>query len=199
MRAPRKLTLALALVALLAAALTACGGGDSEGSTTPPTGPATEETTAAPTTAGEGSGSSAEFRTPGGDNSIQNFGEESDAIEVAAATSILGDYLEARSQDDFGGQCASLARSVVAPLEDLASRSPQFGKKGCAAVLATLLAGAPSSTRVNTMSSGIASLRVGDDRAFALYHGPRGVDYFVPLVKEDGEWKVGALEPTEFP
>jgi hypothetical protein len=179
---------------LLAACLAACGS-DSGDSTA--TAPAAGETTA---TAGEqGSGGSAEFRTPGGDNSIQSFGEEADAGEIDAATAVLGDYLRARSKGDLAGQCASLAHSTLAPLEELASRSPQFGKGGCTAILATLSVGAPNSTPDNTMSAGIASLRVEGDRAFALYHGPKGVDYFVPMVKEGGKWKVGALEPTEFP
>lgn len=193
-----KLALALALVALLAAALSACGGGDSEGSTASPIGG--EETNTAPTTADDkGAGPSAEFRTPGGDNSIQEFGEEADGPEVAAATSVLRGFLKARAAEDFAGQCATLAKSAVAPLEELAARSSQFEEKGCAAVLAALLADASADARVNTMSSDIASLRVEGDRGFALYHGPKGADYFVPMAKEGGEWKVGALEPTEFP
>ena len=51
----------------------------------------------------------------------------------------------------------------------------------------------------NTLTGGIASFRVEDDRGYALYHGPKGVNYFVPMVNEDGEWKVGALAPSEFP
>lgn len=191
--------LALALVALLVAGLAACGGGDSEDSTAGRPSGSTEETSAAPTTADAGSGSNAEFRTPGGDNSIQNFGEEADAEEVAAVTAVLGDFLKARAGKDFAGQCATLATSVVAPLEELASRSSQTRDKGCTAVLAMLLGDASADARVNTMSSGVASLRVEGDRAFALYHGPKGGDYFVPMTKEDGEWKVGALEPTAFP
>lgn len=48
-------------------------------------------------------------------------------------------------------------------------------------------------------NGGIASLRVEGDRGFALYHGAKDVGYFVPMVKEEGEWKVGALAPSDFP
>jgi hypothetical protein len=95
--------------------------------------------------------------------------------------------------------CASLAKAAVAPIEQLAARTPQLRGNGCAKVLEKLTARAPSSTRKNTLSGGIASLRVEGDRGFALYHGTGGVDYFVPMAKEDGEWKVGAIAPSEFP
>jgi hypothetical protein len=190
--------LVLALVALMTTGLAACGGGGSEDSTSTRAATSTEETSAAPTTAKDkGSGSSADFRTPGGDNSIQNFGEEADAAEVDAATVVLARFLRARAKDDFAKECSYLAQSTVAPLEELASRLPQG--KGCAAVLAGLTASTPRSTRVSTMLGAIASLRSEGDRGFALYHGAHGVDYFVPMVKEDGEWKLGALAPTEFP
>lgn len=198
MRGTLRGALALSAAILLAACLVACGS-DSGDSTATATAPAAGETTGAGAAGEQGSGGSAEFRTPGGDNSIQTFGEEAGASEVRAASVVLGDYLEARSRQEFARQCASLARSTVAPLEDFASRSPQSGDRGCAAVLSALLAPVPSSALANTMSAGIASLRVEGDRAFALYHGRKGVDYFVPMEKENGKWKVAALEPTEFP
>jgi hypothetical protein len=187
-----KLVLAVAIAVLVAVAMVACGGsGDST------------QSTAAPTTSGgkahaSGEGSAA-FRTPGGDNSVQNFGEEADAAELEAAAATLVAYMRSRAEDDWAKECAYLAKTTVAPLQQLASSSPQLKGKGCGAVLAALSSGTPASVRVNTMAGGLASLRVEGDRGFALYHGTHGVDYFVPMVKEDGEWKVGALAPNEFP
>jgi hypothetical protein len=198
MRGAWKLASALALAVLLASGLGACGGGDSDDSTAPPTTATSAESTAATTSEGQGGGS-ASFRTPGGDNSIQNFGEEADAAEIDAATAVLDGYLQAGSEDDWAGQCAYLAKATLAPLEQLASGSQQLKGKGCAAVLSALMAGTPASTRANTLTDGIASLRTEGERGFALYHGAKGVDYFVLMVKEDGEWKLGAIAPSEFP
>ena len=198
MRGVSKLLLALALVALSASAFAACGGEETDGSTVDLGAAARESTATTAEDSGERSGS-AGFRTPGGDNSIQNFGEEADAAEVAAATTALAGYMAARAQVDWERQCAFLAEAVLVPFEELAADSPQVKGKGCAAVLAALSGDAPRSTRVNTMTGPIAALRFEGSRGFALYHGPQGVDYFVPMVKEDGEWKVGALAPTEFP
>ncbi|HEX5714062.1 MAG TPA: hypothetical protein VFX85_12170 [Solirubrobacterales bacterium] len=228
MRGVSKPLLALAAILLLAFSLSACGGGDSEDSTaTATTGEATatapqqspggedeaagsagddssgdapsssdSDSGSAPEPTGEGSSA---FRTPGGDNSIQNFGEEPDSDEIEAANAVLASYLQARSVENWAAMCTDLAKATLAPLEDLAAKAAQFKGKGCAAILKGLLGASQSLSRTNTMTEGIASFRVEDDRGFALYHGPKGVDYFVPMVKEDGEWKVGSLAPSEFP
>jgi hypothetical protein len=212
-----------AVVALLAFALVACGGGDDEttGATTTAT-TTTEGATTAPkadggggnekqagddsegddsssggnSSAGEGS---AAFRTPGGDNSIQNFGEEADADQLEAAEAALVAYLDARADGDWKASCEYLAEAATQPLEQLAESSPKLKGKSCAAIIGALSAQIPSSSRANPVVEGVASLRVEDDRAFALFHGPEGADFFVPMVEEDGEWKVGALAPSEFP
>ena len=49
------------------------------------------------------------------------------------------------------------------------------------------------------MTAGIASLRFEGNRGFALFHGAGDVNFFVPMIKEDGKWKVGAIAPTEIP
>jgi hypothetical protein len=202
----RKFALLL-VAALLATGLAACGDSDSGDSTAASTAPSTQEsesTPASPENGGSGDDSSAaegsaSFLTPGGDNSIQNFGEEADSAQVDEVSTTLSGYLEARAEDDWAKQCALLAKPAVAPLEQLAARSPQFKGQGCAAVLESLLGTAPASSRADTLTNGVASLRFEGDRGFALYHGAGGVDYFMSMIKEDGQWKVGAFAPNEFP
>ncbi|HET6998152.1 MAG TPA: hypothetical protein VFI03_06130 [Solirubrobacterales bacterium] len=227
MRGVQKLLLAVAFALLMATAFVACGSDDSSSdsnATTPqetaPTTPSDEDggiakketepgddhgaSSGSDDAAGEDSSSSsgeasAAFRTPGGDNSIQNFGEEAGGEEVEAASATLRGFMEARAASDWGAACTHLAAAAIKPLEDLASKSPQLKDKGCAAILAALVQGAPASTRANSLTDGIASLRVEGDRGFALYHGPKGINYFMTMTEEDGEWKVGSLAPTEFP
>lgn len=204
MRGVQKLLLVIVLAALLATGFTACGDDDSTSASTVST---TQETTSAPPPKDSGSApkssasrdGSAAFRTPGGDNSIQSFGDEASAEELEATTAVLAGFMQARAEGDWAGECDYLAKAAVKPLEQLASSSPQFKGGGCAAILATFAAAAPASSRANTMVAGVASLRVEGDRGFALYHGANGVDYFVPMSREDGEWKVAALAPSAFP
>lgn len=209
MRGATKLLLAAMVAALLGAGFGACGGDDSTDSSTGPGSTTTQESNPAtqpedssgpssedPRSAGEGS---AGFRTPGGDNSIQNFGEEGDESEVEAASAVLTDYLQARAADDWAKACTYLAAAAVQPLEQLASRTPELKGKDCGGILAALSAGLPTSSRASTMTGEIDSLRVAGERSFALYHGAGDIDYFIPMIEEDGEWKVGALAPSEFP
>lgn len=207
-----KTLLTAAVVAVLAFALVACGGGDDEttGATTTGT-TTTEGTTTAPEAddsggnekqaggdsgAGEGSAS---FRTPGGDNSIQDFGEEADADQLEAAEAALVGYLDARADGDWKASCEYLAAAATQPLQQLAESSPKLKGKSCAAIIGALSAQVPKSSRANPVVEGVASLRVEGDHGFALFHGPGGADFFMTMAEEDGEWKVGALAPSEFP
>ena len=228
MRGVRKLALALALVVLLAAAFSACGGDDSDSSSAASTAPAPEKNSGGDATEPDQSGKpdgggeeesgsggsdsaadsggsssgegSASFRSPGGDNSIQDFGKEADSSEREDAAAALRAFLQARAKGDWATQCDNLAKAAIAPLEELIARSSQIKGKGCAAALEALTGGAPASTRASPLTSaGVASLRFEGDRGFALFHGAGGSDYFVPMAKEDGEWKVGAISPSEFP
>ena len=66
-------------------------------------------------------------------------------------------------------------------------------------MLAAFIGAAPASTRANPLTAR-ASPACGS-RATAASPSttvPSGIDYFVPMIKEDGEWKVGALGPSEF-
>ncbi len=142
---------------------------------------------------------SASFRTPGGDNSIQNYGDEADMAEREAAATVLAAYLDARAAGDWAGQCRYLSKITRVPMEQYAERSPQTKGKGCAAALEALTGNAASANSPSTLTGPIASLRVEGVNGFVLYHGAGGVDYFVPMVKEGGAWKLGALAPSEFP
>lgn len=200
MKGGPKLALLFALAALLTSGLAACGSDDSSESTGTSTVTTGASTRTEETTPDEGSGSdegSDSFLVPGGDNSIQTFGEEASSSELAEADAAVSAYLDARANSDWAAMCADLSEGAIKPLELLADRAPQFKEKGCAAILAALMGRAPAVTRVNTLTSPIAGLRVEGDRGFALYHGAKGVDYFVALAKEDGKWKVAAIAPSE--
>jgi len=225
-----KILLAIALAALFALGLAACGGssdssstqsiatGSSQGATTAPSGQSDDNQGGNEKQSGDDKGSSgsgnessgddnpsssdersAEFRTPGGDNSIQNYGSEASSSELGEVEDTVTSYLDARAKGEWEKSCQGLAKMAKAPIEQLGEKSPQLKGKSCGAIIALLSSQVPASARKSPLVEGIASVRFQGDRGFALFHGPGGARFFIPVVKEGGEWKVGALVASEFP
>lgn len=145
-------------------------------------------------------GGSSQFRVKGGDNSIQEYGDEADEEELAQAAEALYGYLLARVDEDWARACTYLAQQNVEQLEELGSQSPQLKNKGCAPVVKALSGGTlPDSTKRELTEVNAASLRVDSDGAFLIYHGARNTGYFSRMIDEGGTWKVAALAPTAFP
>lgn len=193
-----KIALALVLGALLTLGGVGCGGGDSSSSDS--AGASAPQESIGSTTAGSGQassqskGSSAEFLTPGGDNSIQTYGKEADVGERQAASRVLETFMAARGERDWEVACAELSVEAFEPLEKLTAPG-----SGCVGTMAAVSKKLEPSAWENTMTGPIAALRQEDERAFALYHGTADTDYFIQMTYEGGDWKVAALEPMAFP
>ncbi|HEX7245503.1 MAG TPA: hypothetical protein VF245_08070 [Solirubrobacterales bacterium] len=141
-------------------------------------------------------GGSAQYRAPGGDNSVQNFGEESDETELEEAATALHDYLVARAGEDWTAACANLSKSVGEQLQTLASHSEGLSGKGCAAILGALTPKLPPSVRRESTIVDAGSLRLEGEQAFLIYRGAEEKTYTVLMAPEDGAWKVGSLAAT---
>jgi hypothetical protein len=192
-----KAVFVLLVVVISATALSACGSGSSSTSATNTT--SSSERNGDPHSSGF-SKESKEFARPGGDNNIQEFGDEGSLVEREAASTELRAFMQARAEGDWFTECAHLAPREIAVLHELAKEDPQLKGKDCPAMVAVIASRAPSSTRADSMSGPIDSFRQeGGQRAYALYHGARGIDYSIPMLNHYGEWTVAALEPTPFP
>lgn len=141
-------------------------------------------------------GGSEQFRTKGGDNSIQEFGEESDESELEEAAEALHGFYVARAEEDWSGACTYLAKSTVQQLEQLASRSSGLKGKGCTAILHAFTRPLPASVRRETTIVNAGSLRTEGEQSFLIYRGEGGTAYTMPMKDEDGAWKVGLLAAT---
>ena len=215
----RKIAAALLAAMLCAAALAACGGGDSSTATT--SGAVTQPTEVGSggqgggskkspgsgerspeegSGAGGGSSSSGEersssFRTPGGDNSIQEYGDEADAEERAKATKTIVTFYSAGAGEEWAKVCGVLSAKNVKSMKLFAKRIPNVKSKDCAGVLAAIDSGAQANPP-ERIKGGVVSLRIEGDIGFALYHGANGKNYAFPLTLEAGEWKLTSIAPT---
>lgn len=141
-------------------------------------------------------GGSDQYRTKGGDNSIQEFGEETGESELQQAAEALHGFYVARAAGEWERACSYLAKQVAKQLEQLASRSPQLKGKGCGAVLNALTRPLPPAAERETTQIDAGSLRQEGERAFLIYSGAEGKAYATPMQLEGGAWKVGSLAGT---
>ena len=147
--------------------------------------------------AGGGSGGeerSSSFRTPGGDNSIQEFGEESDAEERAEVTKTIVTLYSASAAKEWSKVCGVLSAKNLKSLKLFAKHIPNVQSSDCPGVLKVVYSNVANPPE--EIKGGVVSLRIEGDTGFALYHGTDGKNYAFPLTRENGEWKLTSLGPT---
>ena len=177
-----KLGLALGVLAL---ALLGCGGGGSEQGS----GSSGEAETSLV------DGPSAEFVIPGGDNTIQYFGREGSKAEREEASDVVEAWDSARAAKDWSADCRYLSRSYRDVVVADAEATSKGEATGCVQAL-EFFGALASGTAGPTTTGPIDSLRVSGGIGYAQYHGRHGVDWIVPLKKEDGEWRVEVTAPV---
>jgi hypothetical protein len=139
-------------------------------------------------------GAAAEFRKAGSDNSIQSFGHEGSEGERRQAAAALHAFLDAGARGDLRAACEQLSGPAKRAMA--AFVSPALARQGCVPALGALWKDVPDRTFEEAAQADVGSLRVDGPRAFVLYHGARGSDYQMPMVREDGEWKVATISAS---
>lgn len=196
-RSPAAYRLILPLSALLLAlGLSACGSDSSNSEST------TRGTTAAkvpPRPQADSGGGSTQFERKGGDNSIQEYGSEASGSEFAEAAKVLHAYLDARAVGDWRAACERLASRMTEEL--VRQLGTGQGGKGtdCGEVLAGLTAAVPRAALRQAAVADVGALRVEGESGFLLFRGAQGEDFFIPMAREDGIWKVAAVAASPLP
>lgn len=136
----------------------------------------------------------ATFETKGGDNSIQESGSEGSGSELNQAAVALHGYLDARAAGEWGRACSFVTAGLITSMSQLAAG--EGGKATCAKLLASLSSSAPPATLREAAVADVGALRVDGDFAFLLFHGAGGTDYFMPMARVSGVWKVAAISAS---
>jgi hypothetical protein len=140
---------------------------------------------------------SSAYVTPGGDNSIQEFGDEGDSAERAEALVVIEAIGKGSETGKWDEVCDKyLSTSNLEQFEAITQKVPQFKGKDCAEILGGLSPGGKTPADPSRPKNGIASIRGDDENAFAIYTGVDGNGYAFPMAKEDGALKATALAPT---
>jgi hypothetical protein len=212
---------------LIALGLVACGGGDSSSSTTTaadqaqPQGKSGEGASKkggeegksggegqagnAGSSAGDftprhhsdSGGGSKQFVVKGGDNSVQEFGEEADTSEFDAAAVALHNFLDARAEGNWAAACSYMSKATVESFEKLAAQAKQAGLTSCGAILEKLTnPAAKGAMKAEAEKANVGSLRIEGEQAFVIYTGTDGTVLAIPMANEGGDWKVASLAGT---
>ncbi len=137
------------------------------------------------------------FTVPRGDNSIPRFGQEADPSQRQLALTELAAYMHARAKGEWSKACDYLARPTRRQLEAFSKRS-ESASDGCGPVLAALI-NDHGTERVDTLTNGLAALRIEAKTAFALFYGPKVEKYVMPMQNEDAAWKMTQIAPLPYP
>ena len=142
-------------------------------------------------------GGAAQFQTKGGDNSIQEFGQEGGGSELVSAAAVLHAYLDARVARDWEEACSYFSAEVVAGLEQFAGAYADDKQiEGCPAVLERLTATTSTAAFKEAAKADVGALRMEGERGFLLFHGAGGERFAFPVTQEGGEWKLAAPDAT---
>lgn len=142
-------------------------------------------------------GGAAKFRVKGGDNSVQEYGEEAGGSDFEEVSTALHNFLDARAIGDWTAACNYLASSLVESLEKLAQQSKEGSAMDCGEMLGNLTprqeVASPKGLLVKEAEmADVGSVRVEGDRAFVIYRSYEDMVMAISMVKEDG-WKVASL------
>lgn len=138
-------------------------------------------------------GGSEQFRTKGGDNSIQEYGDEGDESELQEVAEIVHGFYVARAEERWDTACSYLAKSNIEQLEQLGAKSPQFKEAGCGPILEAFTRPLPAALQREITTVDAGSFRRDGEQGFLIYYGAGQVVYAMPLSDEGGVWKVAAL------
>lgn len=143
-------------------------------------------------------GNAAPFLAASGDNSIPTYGAEASGSQQSEAAAALEAYLRAREEGDWQAACSRMAAPVVAQLRVLGSGG-KSQKPDCPAAYGAVAEYGSAAELADPLTNGLASFRVEEQKGFALFYGPGGQQYMMPMVSEGGEWKVNQIAPVPYP
>lgn len=137
----------------------------------------------------------------GGDDSIHNFGKEASEADLRGASAVLNGYLQARVKQDWDLSCAYMSDAMISQLTQLMQQNPEAAAEDmdCGEVVEGLSAHLDKKSRQRMADIQIGAARVEDDRAFVLYKQAGMGWVFMPMIREDGEWRVTAIAGSALP
>jgi hypothetical protein len=130
---------------------------------------------------------------PGGDNSIQTYGDEAESTEEEEITTAMASFLRAMAARNYPAICEGLSESNRGQIEQLAKIKKELGTS-CPEILKAILVG-PTDEAKKAAEGTVYQVRVEGENAFVMFTPVGGTaSYFVMKHDPDG-WKSTSLSP----
>lgn len=142
-------------------------------------------------------GPSREFLVEGEDNAVQTFGREATKAEREQASRVIEAWMGAREDEDWAKGCKYLSKDAQVYLAKSGALLSQSKVTSCVKGWTIVAEQNFAPSLKNNMDGPIDSLRLGEGHGYAQYHGNDGMDWVVPVTREDGVWKVTGADPIE--
>jgi hypothetical protein len=141
-------------------------------------------------------GGAQQFRVKGGDNSVQDFGEEAGASEREAAATALHNFLDARAEANWAAACEYMSKVTIESLQGPGA-GKDAGDANCGEALEELInPAAKQSMKAEAVKADVGSLRMEGERSFVIYSSIKGLILAMPMTNEGGTWKVSSIAGT---
>jgi hypothetical protein len=126
---------------------------------------------------------------------VRTYGTAGSSAERDQAAQVAALFLSARAAGNWTQACANLASWLRSQLEPYAQTTAGSPTQRCAAVLGGYEAKVPQATRQSQADVHALALRVKGDEALLIYRDGAGKTFDIPMRREGGEWKTGAIAP----
>jgi hypothetical protein len=123
---------------------------------------------------------------PGGDDSIQTFGEEAEGDEKEEVVSAMRSFFRAMASGDPERVCAALSKGNVEQFELFLKAQKEEGD--CTTVLAKFL-GRQKGEAERAVNGQVYQVRVEDENAFVMFIPEGGTASYFVMKREDDGWK----------
>jgi hypothetical protein len=132
-----------------------------------------------------------------GDGSIERFGAQAPDDEADDIVAVAVGYYDARAERDWARACGLMSSSMKQQFAQLAERAESIDGEDCPAVMEAFTARVPREALVREAREvRFNEVRVEGNRAFAIFKSKSIPNGTLPMVRENGRWKVASMVGT---
>lgn len=188
--------LIVATLSLAACGVAACGGGENGGDGTEQAGASNGDERRQLKSHNDSGGGAEQYRNARSAGTVVEFGSEAGPQDFAEVAAALHGYLDAKEARDWELACEYMSTEAV---ESISQFAPDPEAMDCPELLEEFSSGTSPEILRRLAIADVGSVRISGDQAHALYTGAQKLGFFMPMVYEDGLWKVRALAPSMLP